>query len=68
MTIATTKQEWADPAKGEFFSNTRYAKDGGWKSGGTFPPEAQRPILADSHTARTDTPLAREPFRLVLGG
>jgi hypothetical protein len=56
----------ADPGNGEFFNNGNYAK--AVRSGGTFPPEAERPKSASANFARTDTPLAREPFRLVLGG
>ena len=55
-----------DPEKGQFFNNGEYAK--AIRTGGTFPPEAERPRLANTDGARTDTPLAQVPFRLVLGG
>jgi hypothetical protein len=55
-----------DPAKGQFFNNGEYARE--IRTGGTFPPEARGPSLPNTDGARTDTPLAQAPFRLVLGG
>ncbi|MBV8891078.1 MAG: hypothetical protein JO266_03725 [Acidobacteria bacterium] len=63
-----TERQWADPTKGEFFNNGDYAKEGGWRGGGTFRPEYKKPQLPNTHAARTDTPLAREFYRLVPGG
>ena len=61
-----TQSKHGDPAKGQFFNNGEYAK--AIRTGGTFPPEAGKPSLPDTDGARTDTPLAQAPFRLVLGG
>jgi len=61
-----TQSKHGDPANGKFFNNGEYAK--AIRTGGTFPPEAGRPSLPNTDGARTDTPLAQAPFRLVLGG
>ena len=66
MTNATEQK--GDPKAEKFFNNSNYAKAGGWKGGGTFPPEAERPIVADQNAARTDTRIARALFRSALGG
>jgi hypothetical protein len=67
-TMTNATEQKGDRKAEKFFNNSNYAKAGGWKGGGTFPPEAERPIVADQNAARTDTRIARALFRSALGG